>query len=114
MTFIAEKREAFIIQCAKRAILKYEPGILAITGGLGKTMAQATLAGVLQDIRSMYATNEGIRKNLRLPFAVLALHTEGAGFIFWVKTVIKSLRRALFNTSISKTTILLINNSNKS
>ena len=106
MTFIAEKREAFIIQCAKRAILKYEPGILAITGGLGKTMAQATLAGVLQDIRSMHATNESVCKNLRLPFAILAIHTEGAGFIFWVKTVIKSFKTAFLSAQYPELLLL--------
>ncbi len=106
MAFIIEKREAFIMRCAERAIRKFEPGIIAITGGLGKTMAQTALIGVLREIRSMRTTHEEAAANLRLPFAALGIGQEGSGFFFWARALAVAGNAAFFSASYPELLVL--------
>lgn len=84
------------MNCAKRAILKYNPGIIAITGGLGKTMTQAALCGVLYDIRSLHATNTIHESNMRIPFAIVLNEKKGSGFFFWMQVILNCIKIRFF------------------
>ncbi len=94
MPFIAEKRENFLMSAAARAVTKFAPGIIAVTGGIGKTLTQTALTGVLRDIRSLGITDEGTSPQMRLPFAALLIGTEGKGFFFWTRALVAAFRTA--------------------
>ena len=92
MTFITEKRDAFLTRCAGRVITKYEPGIIAVTGGMGKTLAQSALSAVLRDVRSLRTTSGAFGINMRIPLAALGDWKEGAGFSFWIHALLTACK----------------------
>ena len=106
MSFIIEKREAFIMRCAAHAIRKFEPGIIAVTGGIGKTAARIALTGVMRDIRSIQAANEDANKSLRLPFTALGIVEEGEGFFFWARTLLTATKTGFIGTHYPELLIL--------
>ena len=106
MHFIAEKRELFLMRSAQHAIAKFQPGIIAITGGIGKTTTQAALTGVLADIRSMHATNETMSSWMRLPFAALGMAKEGTGLLFWTHAVWTAFKAAYLSPTYPELLLL--------
>src|SRR3989344_3646092 len=94
MTFVTEKREAFIMHCAKRAIAKFQPGIIAVTGGFGKTATRTALVGVLAEVRSVRTTSTHIDERMRLPFAALGITEESNGFLFWMRALSTAFKSA--------------------
>ncbi len=94
------------MHCAKRAILKHNPGIIAITGGVGTAMTQAALCGVLYDIRSLRATNDLHENRIRLPLAALGNIKEGSGFFFWISIFISSIKTCLFTADYPELLVL--------
>ncbi len=106
MPFIVEKREAFIMHCAMRAVLKYEPGIIAITGGVGKTTTQVALMSVLADIRSIHTTSEEVNERMHLPFAALGIKKEESGFLFWTRALWTAFKTAYMSSNYPELLIL--------
>lgn len=98
MSFIVEKREAFIRYAALHAIQKFQPGIIAIGGGIGKTMTQAALAVVLEDIRSLAITHETIPKHLRISYAALNIEKDEQGFFLDTNYYYRYQNSLLFKT----------------
>lgn len=94
------------MHCAKRAIKKFEPGIIAIGGGLGKTMTQAALIAVLQDIRSLQTTHENVTERLRLPFAALGIEDDGDGLFFWTHTLLAAFKTAFLSAQYPELLLL--------
>lgn len=96
MAFLIEKRDALLVRYARRAILKYEPGIIAITGNIGTAVTQSALLAVVRDLRSLRTTYEAFKENVRIPLAALGDWKEGAGFLFWVTTLITAFKMSFF------------------
>lgn len=106
MTFITEKRDALLAYCARRAILKYEPGIIAITGGIGKTLTQSTLAAILRDLRSLRTTNETFKTDLRIPLAALGEWKKSGGFFFWIHVLLTGFKTSFFTAEYPELLLL--------
>lgn len=94
------------MRSAASAILKYQPGIIAITGGIGKTAALNALTGVLADIRSIHTTSEEVSRKMRLPFATLGIEKEESGFIFWIRTVWMAAKTAYLSSAYPELLVL--------
>ncbi len=94
------------MHCARRAIKKFEPGVIAITGGIGKTTTQAALIGILADIRSMHTTSEEISEHMRLPFAALGIDTEDTDILFSMRIAWKAFKTAYISPHYPELLIL--------
>lgn len=94
------------MHAAKRAILKFQPGIIAITGGLGKTATRTTLTGVLAEVRSVRSTCEETSEKMRLPFATLGITEEKEGLFFWIHTIWTAFRTAYISRTYPEMLIL--------
>lgn len=106
MTFITEKRDALLMHSARRAIAKYQPGIIAITGGTGTTVTQNALATILRDLRSLRTTSQKFKAGMRVPLAALGDWKEGNGFFFWTNALLTAVRMSFFATEYPELLLL--------
>lgn len=94
METIIRYRNKVIRALARRTMRKYEPGVIAVTGGTDQSLQEQAIDKVLRnvrDIRMEYRTFEG---DMALPITVIANERRGTGTWFWVKVIV----RAWWNT----------------
>lgn len=106
MSFITKKCEAFIMHAAERVLRTYEPGIIAVTGGIGKTTTLYALASILADIRSVRITEEAIPLPLRIPCAILGIEERMTDRTFWIRALWKAFKTAYMRTQYPELLIL--------
>ena len=77
---------------ARLTIWRYEPGIIGITGSVGKTSTKIAIQTVLGYDRRVRASSKSFNNELGLPLAILGdwQNTEG-GFLFWLRVILASL-----------------------
>ncbi len=94
------------MHCAKRAITKFQPGIIAITGGFGKTVTRTCLVGVLAEVRSVRTTGEGADERMRLPFAALGITEESGSLLFWMRALWTAFKSAYVSATYPEMLVL--------
>lgn len=78
-------------------IKKYRPGIIAITGSVGKTSAKEAILCVLSQSRSVRATYGNFNNELGLPLTILGDYREIKGRMFWVKVILSAILKLIFS-----------------
>ena len=99
---------------ARLIIWRYRPGIIGITGSVGKTSAKLAIKAVLEKGRSIRISSDNLNNDIGLPLAIigdwgardLALVTRDTPrgtwpfrkFFFWVKVICVALHRIIFKS----------------
>ena len=91
---------------ARWAIRKYQPGIIGITGSVGKTSTKEAVLAVLRQIRKVRASSGNFNNEFGLPLTILGGWTKAGGIFFWPKVIAVSLFRLLIGTSYPEVLIL--------
>ncbi len=109
---------------AQLTIWRYQPGVIGITGSVGKTSTKLALRAVLEKERRMRASSGNLNNDLGLPLAVLGgwsqsdlrlvsreqpPHTARVSkAFFWLKVVLVSVWRLVFVNRRSYPEILVL------
>jgi len=75
---------------AKRAIKKFKPRIVAITGSVGKTSTKNAIAAVLKTKFDVRVAEENYNNEFGVPLAVLGEKSPGRSVLGWLKILFKS------------------------
>lgn len=76
---------------AKATLLRYSPGIVGITGSVGKTSTKEAVKTVLSKERSVRSPSKNFNNELGLPLAILGDWETTGGIFFWLKVIIVGL-----------------------
>lgn len=72
---------------AELTLVRYEPGIVGITGSVGKTGTKTALAAVLQSDRRVRSPAGSFNNELGLPLTILGDWESTEGLFFWPKVL---------------------------
>ncbi len=91
---------------ARWAIWKYQPGIVGITGTVGKTSTKEAVITVLRSIRKTRPSAGNFNNEFGLPLAILGDWEKVSGAIFWFKVIFVSFFRLIFGRSYPELLVL--------
>ncbi|MEK7110408.1 MAG: UDP-N-acetylmuramoyl-tripeptide--D-alanyl-D-alanine ligase [Patescibacteria group bacterium] len=80
---------------AHATIWRYRPGIVGVTGSVGKTSTKLAIATVLANERSVRVSPGNFNNELGLPLAVLGDWQEIRGLLFWPRVIVAALWRLI-------------------
>ena len=80
---------------AKLTLKRYNPGIIGITGNIGKTSAKEAVGVVLSHTRRVRASSKSFNNEVGLPLSVLGDWNVTEGILFWIGVFIKSIFRLI-------------------
>ncbi|MEK7630291.1 MAG: UDP-N-acetylmuramoyl-tripeptide--D-alanyl-D-alanine ligase [Patescibacteria group bacterium] len=84
---------------AKLTLARYNPGLVGITGTVGKTSTKEAIRAVLSRDRRVRAPGKSFNNELGLPLTILGDWTETGGVFFWMKVILKSISQLVFKKS---------------
>ncbi len=88
-------------------IRKFQPGIIAVTGTVGKTSAKEAIYTVLRSVRSVRAASRSFNNELGVPLTILGPWTEIKNpLIFWPKVIVSSLWQLWFGQNYPELLVL--------
>jgi len=96
----------FLKKLAQLTIWRYRPGIVGITGSVGKTSAKIAIASVLSADRKVRYAKNNFNNELGLPLTILGTWEEIKGAFFWPKVFFGSVWRLIFKTDYPEILIL--------
>lgn len=91
---------------AELTIWRYRPGIVGITGSVGKTSAKLAVASVLATDRKVRYSKSNFNNELGLPLTILGDWEEIKGTFFWPKVILASIWRIIFKIAYPEILIL--------
>ncbi len=98
--------EKIIRKLAVLTLKKYQPGIIAVTGSVGKTSTKEAIFSVLKDSRFVRATHGNFNNELGLPLTILGDYREIIGGAFWFKVIFISFFKLVFKFKYPEILIL--------
>lgn len=87
-------------------VKKYQPGVIGVTGSVGKTSTKEAILAVMRSIRRVRASSGNFNNEIGLPLTVLGDWDKVGGFGFWCGVVSKSLLRLMFSGTYPEILIL--------
>lgn len=82
----------FILKLLAQATLtKYAPGIVGITGSVGKTSTKEAVYAVLASDRTVRAPSKNFNNELGLPLVILGDWKSTGGLFFWIGVIIRAI-----------------------
>ncbi len=78
---------------AHLTLKRYNPGIVGITGNIGKTSAKEAIGKVLGDERRVRASSKNFNNEFGLPLSILGDWEKTEGIVFWMRVIAGSLFR---------------------
>lgn len=87
-------------------IWRYRPGIIGVTGSVGKTSAKLAIAAVLSGERSIRFTRANFNNEIGLPLTILGGGEKIEGKLFWPKLILKSIWHLIVKTDYPEILIL--------
>lgn len=91
---------------ARWTIAKYQPGIIGITGSVGKTSAKEAIFTVLRQVRRVRGSGGNLNNEFGLPLSILGNWQKGGGLFFWIKALSCGVWQVLFRRSYPELLIL--------
>lgn len=91
---------------AKWTLRRFQPGIVGITGTVGKTSTKEAIVTVLRQIRKVRASSGNFNNEIGLPLTVLGGWDKVGGWFFWLKVISVSLARLVFGGSYPEILVL--------
>lgn len=98
--------QAVIRRLAVWTIKKYQPGVIAITGSVGKTSTKEAIYTVLKHFRSTRVSSGNFNNEFGAPLAILGDWREINGKFFWLKVILTSLLKLFFPVKYPEILIL--------
>ncbi|MDE2001299.1 MAG: hypothetical protein KGI60_01880 [Patescibacteria group bacterium] len=98
MTFkerLKHYHQRLIRRLAIWTIRKYQPGVIAITGSVGKTSTKEAIFTVLSRHRSVRANRRNFNNELGVPLTILGDYANVGGAWFWLKVIVSAIVRLL-------------------
>ena len=90
-------------------IRKFQPGIIAVTGTVGKTSTKEAIYAILRSVRQVRASSANFNNELGLPLTILGDWNKiGQPIFFWPKVIISSCWQLLFGPAADGYPELLI------
>lgn len=80
---------------AKLTLWRYRPGIIGVTGSVGKTSAKMAIAAVLKGERLVRFAKGNFNNEIGLPLSIIGDYSEIKGLFFWPVVLSKALWQAL-------------------
>ena len=105
MTLLLKK---LLRKMAVLTIKKYQPGIIAITGTVGKTSTKEAIYTILRSVRKVRANSANFNNEISLPLTILGSWTkiEQPAIFFWFKVIFTALNNLLIETDYPELLIL--------
>lgn len=91
---------------AQLTLWRYKPGIIGVTGSVGKTSAKEAIFAVLSQERRVRRSLGNFNNELGLPLTILGDWQETKGLFFWPKVILASLLRIIFKPSYPEILVL--------
>lgn len=91
---------------AEWTIARYRPGVVGITGSVGKTSAKRAIAAVLGSERDVRASSGNFNNELGLPLTILGSWDKVGGVFFWMRVLIASTYRLIVKTRYPEILVL--------
>ncbi len=95
-----------LYRLAKWTLRKYQPGIIGITGTVGKTSTKEAVVAILRQIRKVRASSGNFNNEIGLPLTILGGWEKSGGWFFWLKAIVASFLRLIFRVSYPEILIL--------
>ena len=89
---------------AKATLKKYQPGIIGVTGSVGKTSTKGAIYTVLRNFRQTRASAKNFNNELGLPLTILGDWQEPS----WFKVVLSSFFRLIFGKKSNYPEMLIL------
>lgn len=80
---------------AKATVARYRPGIVGVTGTVGKTSAKEAIRAVLGFDHRVRAPSKSFNNELGLPLTILGDWETTGGFFFWFKVIWSGIARLI-------------------
>jgi len=93
-------------QLAIWIIWKYQPGIIGVTGSVGKTSTKEAIYAVLKKHRNTRKSSGNFNNEIGLPLTILGDWQEIGGRFFWPKVIAMSLLRLIFRMKYPELLVL--------
>ncbi len=87
-------------------INKYQPGVIAVTGSVGKTSTKEAIFSVISPHRQVRANRKNFNNELGLPLTILGDYEEIGGKLFWLKVIFMGFLRLMFRLRYPELLIL--------
>ncbi len=91
--------QLFLKKIAQLIIWRYQPGVVVVTGRVGKTSTKEAILTVLRRDRNVRATQGNFNNELGVPLAIIGEWDKIGGILFWFKVIMVGLWRAIFKSS---------------
>lgn len=91
---------------ARLTIKKYQPGVIGVTGSVGKTSAKEAIYAVLRTIRRVRASSGNFNNEIGLPLTVLGDWQKIRGPFFWLRVIFCSIWQLIFKSVYPEILIL--------
>ncbi len=105
-TFLKNRLKSILRTLARWTLAKYQPGIVGITGTVGKTSTKEALLTTLRSIRKVRASTGNFNNEFGLPLTILGAWDQAGGPFFWLKVIVVSLLRLLIRGSYPEILVL--------
>ncbi len=76
---------------ARATIARYSPGVVGVTGSVGKTSTKEAIRTVLEKERRVRAPSKNFNNELGLPLVILGDWKSTDGFFFWPRVILAAL-----------------------
>lgn len=96
--FFKQQLELILKKLTILTLARYKPGIIGITGNVGKTSVKEALKKIFETERKVRAPSKNFNNELGLPLAVLGDWKDIGGAFFWLKVVFVSFRRLMIKS----------------
>ena len=103
---LKEYLQNLIKKLAILTLKKYQPGIVAVTGSVGKTSAKDAILAVISRYRHARANNKNFNNEIGVPLTILGDYKEIAGRLFWPKVIFMALLRLVIRLKYPEILIL--------
>ena len=91
---------------SRLTIWRYRPGIIGVTGSVGKTSTKLAIATVLASERNVRVGHGNFNNELGLPLAILGDWKEVKGILFWPKVILAACYRLMIRHDYPEILIL--------
>jgi len=98
--------EKIVRRLAILTLKKYQPGVIAVTGSVGKTSTKEAILSVLKNSRFVRATHGNFNNELGLPLTILGDYQKIIGKMFWVRVIGMAILKLIFKFKYPEILIL--------
>lgn len=101
-----EKLRWILKRLAQLTLLRYRPGIITVTGSVGKTSTKLAIAAVLGSVRSVRVSQRNYNNEIGVPFTIISGREKVGGPFFWLWTILAACLRIIVKARYPETVIL--------